>query len=100
MSWALLLVACAGCFGLKGLGALLPRRFLDRRIVQEAAPLLPVALLVALVLVNAVGSGRRLHPDARLAGMAVAVAAVLGRLPFLAVVVLAAATTAVVRAIS
>lgn len=98
MSWPLLLVACAGCFGLKALGALLPRRVLDHRVVKEAAPLLPVAVLVALVVVNALGSGRQLQPDARVAGMAVAVAAVVRRLPFLAVIVLAASTTAAIRA--
>lgn len=98
MSWPVLLLACVGCYGLKAIGVLLPRRFLDHRVVRDAAPLLPVALLVGLVVVNSLGTGRRLQFDARLPGMAVAFAAVLARLPFLAVVILAAATTAAVRA--
>ena len=100
MSWPLLLLACFGCYCGKALGALLPRRFLDHRIMQEAAPLLPIALLVGLIIVNSIGTGRRIVPDARLAGMAVAFGAVLAKLPFLAIVALAVITTAAVRAIS
>ena len=100
MSWPILLLACLGCYVLKVFGAVLPRRYLDHPLVRESAPLIPVALLVGLIVVNAVGLGRHIHPDARLAGMAVAFAAVLAKAPFLAVVVLAAATTALVRAVA
>ena len=99
MSWPLLLLACLGCYACKAAGSLLPRRALEHRIVQGAAPLVSIALLVGLVVVNAVGSGRRIQIDARLAGMAMAFGLVLARLPFLVVVVLAAATTAAVRAV-
>ena len=100
MSWPILLLACLGCYALKVFGAVLPRRYLDHPLVREAAPLVPVALLVGLIVVNSLASGRHVQPDARLAGMAVAFAGVLAKVPFLAVVVLAAATTALVRAVA
>jgi hypothetical protein len=59
--------------------------------------LLPVALLAALVVVQAFATGRHLELDARAAGLAVAAVAVLLRAPFLLVVVAAAVTAALVR---
>ena len=100
MSWAVLLLACVGCYALKVFGALLPRRYLDHPLVRESAPMIPVALLVGLIVVNSLASGRHIQFDARLAGMAVALVAVMAKVPFLAVVVLATATTALVRAVA
>ncbi|MFG1928229.1 AzlD domain-containing protein [Cryptosporangium sp. NPDC048952] len=76
----------------------LPAAWLEDPRVLRAATLLPVALLAALVAVQTFGDGRSLALDARAAGIAVAIVAVLLRAPFLVVVVLAAATAAVVRA--
>jgi branched-subunit amino acid transport protein AzlD len=95
--WTAVLLAAAGCFLLKALGWAVPARVLDNERVRRVAVLLPVALLAGLVVVQAFSTGRSLHVDARAAGLAVAVLAVLLRAPFLVVVVLAAATAALVR---
>jgi branched chain amino acid efflux pump len=99
MIWTAVLVTCAGCYGLKLLGWSVPARWLAAERLQRAAALLPLALLAALVVVQAFGSGRSLSIDARSAGLAVAGVAVLRRAPFLVVVLAAAATAALVRAL-
>jgi hypothetical protein len=97
MSWAPVLLASAGCFLLKLLGWSVPSRVLERERVRRAAVLLPVALLGALVVVQAFSAGRHLQLDARAAGLGVAAVAVLLRAPFLLVVALAAVTAALLR---
>jgi branched-subunit amino acid transport protein len=95
--WTAVLLASAGCFLLKLLGWAVPGRVLDNDRVRRAVVLLPVALLAALVVVQAFAHARSLRLDARAAGLAVAAVAVLLRAPFLVVVVLAAATAALLR---
>jgi hypothetical protein len=58
--------------------------------------LLPVALLAALVATQTFGEG----VDARAAGLAAAVLALLARAPFLVVVGVAAGTAALLRAVT
>ena len=99
MSWAPLLLASAGCFVLKLLGWSVPSRVLEQERVRRGAVLLPVALLAALTMVQAFAAGRHLQLDARAAGLAVAMVAVLLRAPFLLVVALAAVTAALLRAV-
>jgi branched-subunit amino acid transport protein len=99
MIWAAVLSTSAGCYALKALGWSVPARWLAGERLQRAAALLPLALLAALIVVQAFGSGRSLSIDARSAGHAVAGVAVLRRAPFLVVVLAAAATAALVRAL-
>ena len=96
-TWTAVLIASGGCFLLKLVGWAVPGRVLDNDRVRRTVLLLPVALLAALVVVQAFAAGRHLQLDARAAGLAVAVVAVLLRAPFLLVVVLAALTAALVR---
>jgi hypothetical protein len=96
-TWAAVLLTAAGCFALKLLGWSVPARVLEHDRVRRTALLLPVALLAGLVVVQAFSTGRSLQLDARAAGLAVAVVAVVARAPFLAVVVLAALTAALLR---
>jgi len=98
--WVALGLAAAGCYLFKVVGMSLPPAWLDDPRVLRIATLLPVALLAALVAAQTFGDGRSLVLDARAAGVAVAAVAVLLRAPFLLVVVLAAATAALVRAVS
>ena len=66
--------------------------------LRRFAELVPVALLAALVAVQAGAKGSALVLDpARLAGLAAAVVALLLRAPFLVVIVVAAATAALLR---
>jgi len=97
-SWALVLSTCAGCYALKVLGYLVPARVLHKPAVRRLVELVPVALLAALIVVEAIADGSRLHLDpARLAGVAVGGVAVWRRAPFLVVVVAAALTAGLVR---
>lgn len=99
MTWVALLVASAATYGIKLAGLTVPRRLLDGPRVRRVAELLPVALLMALVAVGAFAAGHRLVLDARAAGLAVAAVALRLRVGFLGVVVLAAATAALLRAV-
>jgi branched chain amino acid efflux pump len=91
--WGAILAAAAGCYALKLAGLSVPQRALDAPRVQRIALLLPVALLAALISVQTFGAGI----DARAAGLAAAVIALLLRAPFLVVVASAAITTALLR---
>ncbi len=97
MMWAGLLVASAACYGLKLAGLSLPQRWLQDARLQRIVPLLPVALLAALVATQTFATGTHLVLDVRAAALAVAVVAVLLRAPFLVVVVAGAATAALLR---
>jgi len=97
MTWLAILVASAGCYLLKLAGLSIPRAVLDRPLVSRVADLVPVALLAALVAVQVFAGGSTLSVDARLAGLGVAAVALALRAPFLVVVVLAAATAALLR---
>jgi hypothetical protein len=77
-----------------------PARWLETPLVQRIAALLPVALLAALAAVQALATGPHLVLDARLAGVAAAILALVLRAPFLVVVGVAAAVAAGVRAFS
>lgn len=97
MIWTAVLLAALGCYLLKLLGMSVPGAVLEHPVVERVADLLPVALLAALVAVQALADGSGLVPDARLAGVAVAVVALLLRAPFIVVVGLAALTAALIR---
>ncbi len=60
--------------------------------------MLPAALLASLVVLQTFSTGPHLVLDARAAGLVVAIMALVLRLPFIVVVVLAAATAAALRA--
>ncbi len=99
MTWAAVILGSVGCYLLKLAGYLVPGGILDRRSVRITAGLLPIALLSALVVVQTFASGTALEVDARLAGLAVAIVALLLRAPFLVVVLAAAITAAALRAL-
>ena len=98
--WAAVLIASGGCYVLKLAGMSVPERVLTDARVRRIGALLPVALLSALVGTQTFATGHDLTVDARAAGLAVAIAAVLVRAPFLVVVAAAAGATALVRAVS
>lgn len=97
-TWALVSCTVTGCYLLKLAGYYMPERLLNRPKVRSVVELLPVALLAALVVVEAVASGRHVDLDGpRLAGLAVAALGVWRRAPFLVVVVAAGLTAALLR---
>ena len=98
--WTTVLLASGLAFALKFMGYVVPHQTLDHPVVSKMTAMLPVALLSALVVVQTFsGADGGLTLDARAAGVAVAVTALLLRAPFLVVVILAAATAATLRAL-
>ncbi|MBB6172433.1 branched-subunit amino acid transport protein [Nocardiopsis mwathae] len=100
--WIAILVTSLGCYLLKFAGLAAPRRLLDHPLVRRFAVTVPVALLAALIAVQATAASDGSAPSldaARLSGLAAAVLALLLRAPFLVVVVAAAGTTAALRAL-
>lgn len=97
MIWVAVLSGAAGCYLLKVAGLSVPARLLEDPRVRRTAGLLPVALLTALIATQTFTTEGVLTFDARVAAVAVAVAAVLVRAPFLVVVGLAAMTAALLR---
>jgi branched-subunit amino acid transport protein len=95
--WAAVIVTAIGCYLLKLAGLSVPDKVLNRPLVRRVSDLIPVALLGALVAVQALSTGQSLTVDARLAGVGAGVVALLCRAPFLVVVVVAALTTALLR---
>jgi branched-subunit amino acid transport protein len=84
-----------GCYALKLAGYYVPEAWLAGPGVRRFVELVPVALLSALVVVEALAQGQHIDLDGpRLAGVAAAAVLVWRRTPF-PVVVLAAAVVAV-----
>lgn len=97
MIWFAVIAGSVGCYAEKLVGHLLPASVLEREGVRRIAGLLPVALFAALVAVQTFADGQSLVIDARVAGLAAAIIALLLRAPFLVVVLVAAITAAVLR---
>ena len=98
--WTAVLVGAGTCYALKLAGLSVPGRILEDRRMQRVAAVLPVALLGALAATQTFAEGRHLAIDARAAGVAAALVAIWRRAPFLAVVGVAAATSALVRLVA
>ena len=95
--WAGVLAASAACYALKLAGLSLPHRWLEDPRIQRTVPIIPIALLAALVATQTLSTGRHLVLDARAPALLVAAVAVILRAPFLVVVAVAAATAALLR---
>jgi uncharacterized membrane protein len=96
--WTLVILTIAGCYLFKIGGYLVPARLLDHPQMRRLVELLPVALLAALVVVEAIADGQHIEWNwPRLAGFAVGAVAVWRRAPFLVIVVAAALTAALLR---
>jgi branched-subunit amino acid transport protein len=95
--WLSVLVVGAATIAFKATGpVLLGRRQLPAWLAGPVGFLAP-AVLAALVVTQAVGGHGELVVDARLAGLGAGAIAVALRAPLLAVIVVAAATAALVR---
>jgi uncharacterized membrane protein len=96
--WPAVIIGSLGAYLLKLAGYVIPERVLDNDRLRRLTGLLPVALLAALVAVQTFSVGTDLQIDARIAGLAAAIVALILRAPFLVVVLVAAITAAVLRA--
>ncbi|MGZ4172557.1 MAG: AzlD domain-containing protein [Solirubrobacteraceae bacterium] len=95
--WAGVLAASAACYALKLAGLSLPHHWLEDPRIQRTVPIIPIALLAALVATQTFSTGRHLVLDARAPALLVALVAVILRAPFLVVVAAAAAAAALLR---
>ena len=97
MIWPTVIVGSLGAYLLKLSGYVIPERVLDNPRLRRLTALLPIALLAALVGVQTFSTGSDVTVDARVAGLAAAIVALALRAPFLVVILVAAATAAVLR---
>ena len=95
--WFWIVLASAVAYATKLMGYTVPARWLHHPRMARVAGSLTIALLAALTAMNAFANGQQLSVDARLAALVVAGVALWLRLPFLLVVVLGAAASAMVR---
>lgn len=97
--WLAVVAGGLAVYAIKLVGHLVPEHWLAEPRVARTAALVTVALLAALVAIQTFASGQGLTVDARLPAVVVAAIALVLRAPFLLVVVLAAGTAALVRAL-
>lgn len=98
--WHIVLIASFACIALKVAGYLVPQSVLEKPATSRVANLLTVALLAALIGVQTFGQGSGLVLDARVPAIIVAAALFALRVPFILVIIAAAGTAALIRAIS
>ena len=92
--WLAVIGTSVLAFLLKYLGHNVPKSWLSNPRILKINSLIPIALLSALVAVQTFTNEKSLVIDQRLAGLAVAVIALILRAPFAIVVISAAATSA------
>jgi branched-subunit amino acid transport protein len=92
--WVGLIATSVIAFLLKYLGHSVPERWMSHPRVLKINSMIPITLLSALVAVQTFTTDKSLVVDQRLAGLAVAVIALILRAPFAVVVISAAATSA------
>lgn len=100
MSWGLVLALAGGAYAFKVLGFIVFGGRTLPPVVERCLALIPVALIAALVVKDTFSVGQHLQVDARAAGVGCAVLAAWRRAPLIVVIVVGAAVTAAVRALS
>ncbi len=99
MTWPAILGLAMAAYGCKLAGLVFGDRLRGIGVVERVLVQLPVAVLAAVVVVLTVSNERSIAIDARAAGVVAGAVAAWQRVPFVGVVVVAAATTAVMRAV-
>lgn len=94
--WIAIIGTSLIAFSLKYSGHSVPERWLSHPKIQRVNALIPIALLSALVAVQSFSEKSRLMIDQRLAGLCVAVIALMLKAPFPIVVLLAAISSAAI----
>jgi len=95
--WIAVIVGSLAVYSWKLLGYLIPKKISENKSVATFAALLTVALLAALAAVQTVGGNQSLEFDSRMVGVGLAAILFWRKLPFLLVITLAAAATALLR---
>ena len=101
MSWWLVFLVGAGAYAFKVLGLVVVGDRPLPAVLERCLGLIPAALIAAIVVHDTFGlGGQQLQLDARAAGVGSAVLLSWRRTPFVVVVIVGAAVTAVIRAVS
>jgi branched-subunit amino acid transport protein len=95
--WSAILVSSALVYSWKLFGYLVPEKFVSNPKIKELAALLTVALLAALVGIQTFVSAEGLSVDARLPAIVASGILFFLRVPFVVVVIVAAAIAALIR---
>ncbi|QCU72315.1 AzlD domain-containing protein [Luteimonas yindakuii] len=95
--WGWILLASAVAFATKLAGYLVPAAWLERPRATRMAAALTIGLLASLTAMNTFVAGTGLVIDARVGALLAAAGALALRVPFLGVVVIGAAATALLR---
>ena len=95
--WSAILLSSAMVYSWKLFGYLVPEKFVSNPRIKELAALLTVALLAALVGIQTFVSAEGVAIDARVPALVVAGVLFYLRVPFVVVVVIAAAIAALLR---
>jgi len=98
--WQIILVASIAVLALKLLGYLVPPSVIEKPTPARVANLLTVALLSALVAVQTLAVGQSIQLDARVPALLVAAGLFALRVPFIVVIIAAAATAALIRLVT
>ena len=99
MSWAAILVLAAGAYGFKLAGVLVGTR-IEHPLLLRSVSLIPPALFCALIVLQTFERDTDLVLDARAVGLVVALVATWRKVPFVGVILLAMAATALARVIA
>ena len=95
--WIAVIVASLAVYSWKILGSMLPERVLNHPKISRLATFLTVALMAGLVGVQGFVNNRDIVMDARLPALLLAVVLAILRLPFIVIVLAAAASAAALR---
>ena len=95
--WLTILAAVAIIAATKLAGHFIPKSWVSSPRIAPIVALVSVALLAGLMTQQTLDGGQRLVIDARLAALGVAAIALWRRAPFIVVIILAAATAALIR---
>jgi branched-subunit amino acid transport protein len=86
-SWFAVIGSSLLCYALKYLGTVIPHQWLEKPRFTRVNNLIPIALLTALVFVNAFATKTKLVVDQRLFGIATAILLLTLKRSFISVVV-------------
>lgn len=95
--WGWIILASAVAYLTKLAGYLVPARWLEDERMTRVAGTLTIGLLASLTAVNTVSAGQALAFDARIGALLAAGVALSLRVSFLTVVIIGAATAALLR---
>lgn len=99
MTWPIVVVLALAVYALRATGMFIGDKLIKGR-VRDTIEYVPMAVIAGVLVLTTFTTGGSLTLDARAAGMAAAGIAVWRNAPLAVVLIIAAATTALVRAVS